>query len=367
MSDPRSRYIVHVCQVQPSPAERRLPERRRQSHEVDWSLFSALSHAAGVAVKHSVNHRHVSVNGAHSSADTGVTLIDLEAEQRRRNEESRDAWHRYARHRERVTELLLGTAGDDSPEDGSPRTRRLCLLGAGNCNDVDLKRLAETFDEIHLVDLDEDALADGVRRARLENAQGTIHLHAGLDLCGVFSGLANIDPTDEAATQGDIAALAEAAMEFSTPAGLGRSITAGFDTVASVGLLSQLIEGILSRIPNPETALPLITAVRTRHLRLLLQLARPGGYGVLVTEIVSSDSASEIASTSEEALPVLLRNVLQQENFFTGLNPAALLTTFHNDPELSQIVARVQTHAPWKWDFLYRTYAVTAFVVGRKP
>ncbi|MFT5326875.1 MAG: hypothetical protein ACI8P0_004758, partial [Planctomycetaceae bacterium] len=81
-----------------------------------------------------------------------MTLIDIEAEQRRRNEESRDAWHRYARHRERVTELLLGTVSDTSLECDSTRTRRLCLLGAGNCNDVDLKRLAETFDEIHLVD-----------------------------------------------------------------------------------------------------------------------------------------------------------------------------------------------------------------------
>lgn len=328
----------------------------------------SVSHAAGDAVKHFVDHRRISVNCAHSSADPGMTLIDIDAEQRRRNVESRDAWQRYARHRERVTDLLLGTVDDDIPEDVATRTRRLCLLGAGNCNDVDLKRLAESFDEIHLVDLDEDALADGVRRAGFEHTQDTIHLHAGLDLSGILSGLANIDPTGAAAAaQGDIAALAQAAMGFSVPAGLDQSTTDGFDTVASVGLLSQLIEGILSRIPDPETALPLITAVRTRHLRLLMQLTRPGGYGVLVTEIVSSDSAPEIASTSEEALPMLLRSVLHQGNFFTGLNPAAILTTFHTDPELSQVVARVQTHAPWKWDFLYRTYAMSAFVVGRKP
>lgn len=296
-----------------------------------------------------------------------MTLIDLEAEQRRCNEESRDAWQRYARHRDRVTELLLETVGDDSAEDGSPRTRRLCVLGAGNCNDIDLKRLAETFDEIHLVDLDEDALADGVRRAEFEDTHDTVHLHAGLDLCGIFSRLASIDPTDEMPTQTGIVELAQAAMDFSIPECLPRSINGGFDTVASVGLLSQLIEGIVSRIPDPAAALPLITAVRTRHLRLLIQLARPGGHGVIVTEIVSSDSAPEIASTSEEALPMLLRSVVQQGNFFTGLNPAALLTTFHNDPELSRNVGRVQTHAPWKWDFLYRTYVVTAFMIGRKP
>ena len=29
----------------------------------------------------------------------------------------------------------------------------LCVLGAGNCNDLDLRRLSSLFDEVHLVDL----------------------------------------------------------------------------------------------------------------------------------------------------------------------------------------------------------------------
>jgi hypothetical protein len=298
---------------------------------------------------------------AHSSGDTGKTLTDLEAEQRRRNVESRDTWQRYARHRERVSELLL-----DTVKEPATRTRRLCVLGAGNCNDLDLKRLAETFGEIHLVDLDGDALAEAVRRSGLNDEPDRIRLHAGHDLCGVFPALSAIERGNSVATANDIAALAWAATHCPMPEGLHESITGGFDTVASVGLLSQLIEGVLTRIPNPEAALPLLAAIRSRHLRLLLELARPGGSAVLVTEIVSTDSAPEIAATSEDALMPLLRQLLQQGNFFTGLNPAMLVAAFQNDPGLRQLIDSVQTIVPWKWDFVCRTYAVTAFVAHRK-
>ena len=59
-------------------------------------------------------------------------------EQQRRNAAVADAWARFAPHRARVMELLLAAAeGRTFP--------RLALLGAGNCNDVDLKRLLERY------------------------------------------------------------------------------------------------------------------------------------------------------------------------------------------------------------------------------
>jgi len=64
--------------------------------------------------------------------------------------EGADDWRLYEGHRAHLTDVLLGSARGDGG--------RLCLLGAGRCNDVDLEKLAATFAEIHLVDIDAKAL-----------------------------------------------------------------------------------------------------------------------------------------------------------------------------------------------------------------
>src|SRR4051794_41979245 len=64
----------------------------------------------------------------------------------RANRQARDDWELFTAHRQRLTEAIAslrpGTGGV------------LCLLGAGNCNDVDLEALAGAYAEIHLVDID---------------------------------------------------------------------------------------------------------------------------------------------------------------------------------------------------------------------
>src|SRR5690348_15383718 len=61
------------------------------------------------------------------------------------NAETRDHWDAFAGHRAKVTGLL--TSG------GLPGASRLCVLGAGNCNDVDLAALLRAHREVHLVDV----------------------------------------------------------------------------------------------------------------------------------------------------------------------------------------------------------------------
>ncbi|MBT4865894.1 MAG: hypothetical protein HON53_12380, partial [Planctomycetaceae bacterium] len=73
-----------------------------------------------------------------------------------RNLSTRDCWDGYAHHRSVVTELLVRSSRSD---DGA-----LCVLGAGNSNDLDLQKLLHTFSEIHLVDLDDEAISEGVNR-----------------------------------------------------------------------------------------------------------------------------------------------------------------------------------------------------------
>src|SRR5262249_51890486 len=95
--------------------------------------------------------------------------------QRGFNGETRELWDVMSAHRRRVTREILR----------SGRGGRLTVFGAGNCNALDVTRLAGVFAEVHLLDLDEDAMDGGVRRQGLRS-NGKIHLHGGLD----FSGLA---------------------------------------------------------------------------------------------------------------------------------------------------------------------------------
>src|SRR5262245_18324014 len=76
----------------------------------------------------------------------------------RRNRLARDTWAMYAEHRGHVGRLLGEAAANQS------HPRRLAALGAGNRNDLDLAALAGDYDELYLVDIDANALADGVAR-----------------------------------------------------------------------------------------------------------------------------------------------------------------------------------------------------------
>ena len=57
----------------------------------------------------------------------------LVARQLRLNRETLDNWPLYRSHREAVADLICRPP--------QPASARLCILGAGNCNDLDLARI----------------------------------------------------------------------------------------------------------------------------------------------------------------------------------------------------------------------------------
>jgi hypothetical protein len=273
------------------------------------------------------------------------------AQQRTRNATSRGAWDRYASHRQRVMSLLLRHGGDGS--------QRLCVLGAGNCNDLDLFRLARSFAQVHLVDLDEEALAFGLSRQR-DLDSDTVHLHGGIDVTGIATELGAWCP-ERPADERDVARCVELAASAPSP-----RIPAPFDVLASVCLLSQLIDSVVFTLGERHPCfLDLMLAVRSRHLRLLVELLRPGGHLVLVTDIVSSASCPELPRVSEEQLPRTIARLIEERNFFTGVNPFVLQRYFLADSVVSRLVENVELARPWLWDFGPRTYAVCAICARR--
>src|SRR5437764_7439898 len=98
----------------------------------------------------------------------------LAAEQARQNQTTRNQWLLYASHRRQIERLIVPA------EHGR---ERICILGAGNCNDLDLKWLAEAYAEVHLVDIDPAALDRAVKKQGVNGDR--VFFHAPVDLTGV--------------------------------------------------------------------------------------------------------------------------------------------------------------------------------------
>jgi len=268
-------------------------------------------------------------------------LVELQV---RRNAAGRDAWECAARHRQRVTGLLC----DAAPSVGG----RLCVLGAGNCNDLELTLLARRFAEVHLVDVDGEALAAAVARQG-PFAGGAVHLHGGCDLTGIWQQLAawSAEPSGRIGNPSyeDVRRAIDAVKAF-VP-----ELPGEFDVAASVCLLSQLIDGIVVSLGERHPAfLDLLQAVRRRHLQLLADVTAPGGTGLLITDIVSTDTAPSLADVPEDRLEPALMALVDAGNLFHGVHPAVIANELQTDPR----VRAVEILKPWVWDLGVRQYGV---------
>jgi hypothetical protein len=258
----------------------------------------------------------------------------------------------YAIHRQRVTHLLTSVAHSERD--------RLCVLGAGNSNDLDLDVLGGAFGEIHLVDLDAEALDFGVDQQQHGKAK-RVHRHGGVDVTGVAPQIGNWSP-QEPPSADQLQALVKQAVDVPGP-----RLPTAFDVVASVGLLTQLIDSIVLALGTDHPGfLDLVKAVRLRHLRLLVELLAPGGNALLVTEIVSSDTFPQLPAVSDAELSSTMVALIGQRNFFTGTNPVVLRSLVETDPVIAPLVQNVEILPPWKWQFIDRMYAVCALRVQRR-
>lgn len=271
-------------------------------------------------------------------------------EQVRRNLASRNAWALYTRHRRNVTNLICEAAPAVSC--------KMCILGAGNCNDLDLPQLVDKSHEIHLVDLDAEALRWGLRQQGLEGRSEFI-LHGDVDVSGIAdfcATWAGREPTTDD-LQRCLAALNQC------PPLLNEQ---SFGVVASVCLISQLIDSLVKTLGESHPQfLALMAAVRMQHLRTLSDMTSAGGKVLVVTDFVSSVSYPPLTDCAPAELPKLIAELINQRNFFTGLNPFVLERLFRESSELAPSLNDVQLTRPWLWEFGARTYACCAITARR--
>jgi SAM-dependent methyltransferase len=264
-------------------------------------------------------------------------------------------WALYSPHRARVAEVIGAALA--THEGG-----RLCVLGAGNCNDLRLTELARGVGEIVLVDIDEEALergfvgAFGQRPGERPDLDARVVLRGGVELTGIVGQLAH-DSGSELST------IVEQAL--TAPAG---PIGKDFDVVVSCCVLTQLIALPVDALGDEHPDLTrVVLAVRTGHLRLMARLLRPGGHAVLITDVVSSDTTPSLAHAAAGSHPQILAEAIADRNFFTGVNPLALLAVFSSDAWLCANVVVGELVGPWAWRVgPDRTYLVVAVPFTRR-
>lgn len=285
-------------------------------------------------------------------------------EHERRNDSTKDCWDVMASHRDRVTQLV-SASGERQREENSFAGLSLCVLGAGNCNDLDLGQLILLFDDVTLVDLDTQALQDAVLRQAVEDTKLT--LQGGVDITDALAQLKQcfeISRSENESTDASnrrLDACIEQTMVQMTHA--PTPVNRQFDVVCSSCVLTQLIDSVVMSLPEGHArTVELILAVRNRHLEIILEMTRPGGTVILISDFVSSATAPELANVQDEALSAKAQRWLQQGNFFTGTNPFVVAQRLGRAPQSDQ----VQLLPPWRWDLKRKQFAVFGCVVKTK-
>ncbi len=273
---------------------------------------------------------------------------DLAAIHSRNNLRTSDFWELYAPHRERLSEIIA--------EYGSGS--RLCILGAGNANDLDLERFVATFAEVHLTDLDASALTRAFERQSPE-AQRRLVLHPERDVGGFLEHLPawrKTGPTPEV-----LANLVSA-----RAARLVRALPGPFDSVVSDCVVSQLFWTCFEALGNRPLLTHVIRAVLLTHLRALVALTRPGAWSLLVTDAISSDTVP-LDNLYARVDPVaLLRELDRAQMLFSGTSPSLADAVLRGDDQLAARIDDVIVIPPWLWRVAsHRTVLVYALAFHR--
>ena len=286
---------------------------------------------------------------AHGGLSEGDSAERARRYARELNQRFPDSWAGYAGHREHLAALI-----SELPLGGE-----LCVFGAGNCNDLQLERLSEQFSEVHLVDLDGEALV------RARDRQGSavrakITLHADVDCSGMIDLLDAWGEhfPDRAELGRSAVAAAQAIVR-----GLGRN----FPAVVSACVLSQLaVPFQRAWVKSRANWGDLLGTISAIHLATLAGSVRPGGRGLIVCDVASSKDSPALAEQrgrGAEELQEFVESTLAQGGLQLRPDPRALQAQL-SSPGLRALVEDVRVGPPWLWHLGVDTQLVYSVSFG---
>jgi hypothetical protein len=261
--------------------------------------------------------------------------VRLVEEQREANQSTLAWFAEYEGHRERQTRLVT---------EGAPvgSEKRLCVLGAGNAYDLDLAMLAEHFSEIHLVDIDDQALEGARARQRPDVAQKLV-LHAPIDLGGMLGKLEAWSKM-EVTEQEMLAHPARTAKDLAARLGT-------YDVVVSACVITQMQLSVLTALGDTHRIFDAVRHTLTlTHLYTLLELTAEGGRALLVTDVLASQSYRYLDRLSSDAnFLQILTDVVAAERVIYIARPGLFHLLFREDPALARAATLSAPIAAWLW------------------
>lgn len=259
--------------------------------------------------------------------------------QRRSNSNAAHHFEAFASHRARLTELLMTRGEAAVSASGGPR---LCVLGAGNCGDLDLEKLASRYRSIHLVDIDADAL-ERARERQSSSTRAALVPVAPLDLSGLLGQL-------ERWREGQVTTGELLGHPARTARGLARALGGPFDVVVSACVLSQMH---LSARHVLSAEHPLSRAVgytlNLTHLRTLSLLTRPQGVALLASDVATEQMFPLERSRELQDARALLEQLIHSGTVFDAVRPDALVAILGDDPSLVHEVGPSSLSDAWLW------------------
>ncbi len=241
----------------------------------------------------------------------------------------------YLKHRTQTTRLVLDTAGPGSG--GS-----LCLLGAGNCLDLDLPTLAARFSEVHLVDVDRKAVEGAVSKQPRE-VRTRLVVHAPVDLSGMLDRLERWARFE--VTEAEL-------LDHHRRVALGLAKQLGtFDLVLSGSFITQMQLSVLQALGDQHRFFDAIRHVlAATHLHTLYELTKPGGQALLVTDVLSNQSYPELDQVPSDANMLgVLKQVMADERMFYIARPGLFHLLQRQDPLLAKSTTLSAPLAAWLW------------------
>lgn len=262
------------------------------------------------------------------------------ARQKQSNSNAAQHHAAYANHRLHLTDLLMARPEAARASAEGPR---LCVLGAGNCGDLDLERLATRYRSIHLVDIDAEALERATRRQSASTRAALVSI-APLDLSGLLEPLEcwkNMRITSDEM--------------LAHPVRAARSITDSiggpFEVVVSACVLSQMHLSVRNGLTDSH---PLFQAagytLNLTHLHTLARLATPAsGVALLVSDVATEQMAPLDRAGALGDLRGMLEHQLSVGSVFDAVRPDALVAIACDDPGLVRDFGLSNIVDAWVW------------------
>lgn len=257
-------------------------------------------------------------------------------------------WALYSGHREHFTQAVLQAA--------KTGRERLCVLGAGKSNDLDLQELARAFSEVHLVDLEPSSVAQAVSRQDPATRSKLVP-HTPVDL-SLLSSKRCSKWQRKPASAAELEQLSHTTLQQ-----ISNRLPGPFDVVVSACVLTQLGFALTQAFREPHPLLgPLRQCVLELHLRTLLTLTAERGTALFVSDLASSSHYGLDQLPADADLTQVMRDVIAKRAFYQLARPDLIRDTLAElEPEHEPAPL-----APWLWTGPQsRTYLVYGFCVSR--